>query len=351
MTSIAAPARPVTVGVDTHAEFHVAGVIDDLGAHLAAETFPADRAGYRALAAWAAGFGPIERFGIEGTGSWGAGLARHLMSSGALVVEVNRPDRAERRRAGKDDTIDAFAAAHGAQSGQASALPKTGDGPVEAIRALRVARNGAVKARTQAANQLHALVATAPDPLRAELRGLTAKALARRCARFRPGGTATVTAATRLSLRSIARRWLALDDEADQLYTELTELTAATAPNLMDLTGIGADTAAQLLITAGDNPHRLRSEAAFARLCGVAPIPASSGNTTRNRLHRGGDRQANAALHRAVIVRLRCDPETQTYTQRRLAQGKTKREIIRCLKRYLARRIHHELTQLHLDAI
>ncbi len=348
MSSVAEQVRVVTVGVDTHRDFHVAGVIDDRGAELAAGSFLADKAGYRALEVWAERFGPVDRFGVEGTGSWGAGLARHLSAAGRVVIEVNRPDRSERRRAGKDDTIDAFAAARAAQSGKARAIPKSGDGPVEAIRVLRLARNGAVKARTQAANQLHDLVATAPETLRAELRHLTLKTLARRCARFRTATPTSPQAATRLSLRSVARRWLDLDTEARQLYTQLETLTAAVAPALMAMVGVGADTAAQLLITAGDNPRRLHSEAAFARLCGVAPIPASSGQTNRHRLHRGGDRQANAALHRAVIVRLRCDPETKAYMQKRLAQGKTKKDTIRILKRYLARRVHHQLT---LDAI
>jgi transposase len=347
MTSIADQVRFVTVGVDTHRDVHVAGVIDDRGGELAAASFSADTAGYAALEAWAVGFGPVECFGVEGTGSWGRGLARHLTAAGRVVIEVNRPDRAQRRRAGKDDTLDAFAAARAAQSGQARAIPKTGVGPVEAIRVLRLARNGAVKARTQAANQLHALVATAPDALRGDLRDLTAKALARRCGRFRPAGPTDL----RWSLRSVARRWLGLDAEAEALYTELKALTAATAPALMAMTGIGADVAAQLLITAGDNPDRLGSEAAFARLCGVAPIPASSGQTNKHRLHRGGDRGANAALHRAVIVRLRVDPETKTYMARRLAEGKTKKDAIRCLKRFFARRVHHELTKLGLDAI
>lgn len=343
MTSLADPARPVTVGVDTHRDFHVAGVIDERGGELAAKSFPTGEAGYAALESWSLEHGPVAQFGIEGTSSWGAGLARHLAGRHP-VVEVNRPDRAERRRVGKDDTTDAFAAARAAQAGRARAVPKAGDGPVEAIRALRVARNGAVKARTQAANQLHALIATAPDALRSELKDMTAAAVAKRCARFRPGEPATPTAATRQALRSVARRWLNLDTEADELYTQIQTLTAAAAPGLMAMIGIGADNAAQLLITAGDNPDRLHSEAAFARLCGVAPIPASSGQTNRHRLHRGGDRQANAALYRAVVVRLRCDPETKTYMQRRLAEGKTKKDVIRCLKRVLARRVYHQLT-------
>ncbi len=348
MTSLAEQIRPVTVGVDTHRDFHVVGVIDARGVEIAAQSFPAEAAGYAALESWAQSLGPVACFGVEGTGSWGAGLARHLVGRGQAVVEVNRSDRSERRRVGKDDTIDAYAAARAAQSGRARAVPKTQDGPVEALRALKVARNGAVKAKTQAANQLKNLVATAPDALRAELRGLSALNLARRCAASRPRPGADPLNATRRALRSIARRWLDLDHEATELYAEIKALTDQTAPGLVAMTGIGPDIAAQLLLTAGDNPHRLHTEAGFARLCGVAPIPATSGQTIKVRLHRGGDRAANAALHRAVIVRLNHDPETKAYMQRRLAEGKPKLEIIRCLKRYLARRVYHQLLALDI---
>jgi hypothetical protein len=288
---------------------------------------------------------------VEGTSSWGAGLVRHLTAAAILVLEVNRPNRAERRRSGKSDDLDAIAAARAVQSGQATALAKSKDGPVEAIRALRVARKSAIKARTQAANQLHGLVATAPDELRDQLRGLTVHQLADRCARSRPTDPAAALGGTRTALRSIARRYQNLTTEIADLDATLKPLVADAAPGLVAMIGIGTDIAGQLLVTAGDNPGRLAHEAAFARLCGVAPIPASSGLTTKHRLHRGGDRQANAALHRAIIVRLHCHPPTRAYVEKRIAEGRTKKDAIRSLKRYLARQVHAELTRPTLDAI
>lgn len=343
MTSLAEPLRVVTVGVDTHSEIHVAAVLDERGALLDTSGFGTTAAGHRQLLEWAEGFGALDRFGVEGTGSWGAGLSRFLMARGHNVIDVNRPNRSERRRAGKSDDLDAIAAARAAQSGQASALAKSKEGAVESIRVLRLARNGAVKARTQAANALHALVATAPDELRGRLRDLSRRRLVACCARFRAGTHPGPAADTRMAMRSVARRYQHLTHEIDELNGRLAQLTSTTAPTLVAMVGVGSDIAGQLLVTAGDNPDRLRSEAAFARLCGVAPIPASSGKTSRHRLHRGGDRQANAALHRAVIVRLHHDPDTRAYLNKRISDGLTKTEAIRCLKRFLARRVYHAI--------
>jgi len=349
MTTMADDGWRVTVGIDTHGEVNVAAVLDARGRLLATASFATDARGYRHLERWALGFGTIDVVGVEGTGAWGAGVARHLGAAGYQVVEVDRPDRKTRRQRGKSDTIDAEAAARAVQAGTASGTPKTRTGPIEAVRALRVARRSAIKARSQAAQQLHCLVSTSPDALRDDLRALPIPQLVELVARFRPGDAHDALQATKASLRSIARRYQLLTHEIDELDAMLGPLVAAIAPNLVALNGVGTDVAGQLLVTAGDNPDRLRSEAAFAHLCGVSPIPASSGRTDRHRLNRGGDRAANAALYRIVLCRLRWDPRTRAYAEQRTKQGLTKPEIIRCLKRYIAREIYRELTRLPLD--
>jgi len=346
MDSLTEAGREVTGGADTHRDFHVAAVIDTAGRVLATAEFAATRAGYRQMLAWMRRFGALARVGVEGTGAWGAGLARHLRGEGVVVVEVDRPNRQVRRRRGKSDTIDAEAAARAALNGEATGLAKARDGSIESVRALRVARRSAIKARTQAANQLHAVVATAPEPLRAQLRGLTLNQLAARAARFRPGAATDPTEATKTALRSIARRWLHLGDEIDDLDAVLDPLVAETAPDLVACHGVGTDTAGALLVTAGDNPDRLRSEASFAALCGVSPKDASSGLQQRHRLNRGGDRTANQALWRIVLVRMSTDPRTRAYVARRTTEGLSKKEIIRCLKRYVARELYPHLTPL-----
>ncbi len=343
-----APPR-VTIGVDTHLDLHVAHAKDQLGRRLATVSVPTTPAGYRSLLAWARGLGEVEAFGVEGTGSYGAALARFLRAHGQVVVEVNRPDRQARRRRGKSDPLDAEAAARSVQAGEATVAPKAGDGVAEMLRCLRVARASAVKARTQAGNAIKALLVTAPAELREQLRGLPTAKLVATAAAFPAGKPATPTAATMLALRLLAVRHQALTAEVTALDRELERLTAKAAPRLRALFGVGAESAAALLVAAGDNPDRLHSEAAFAMLCGSAPIPASSGKTVRHRLNRGGDRQANAALHRVVIVRLRWHQPTRDYVARRLAEGKTKREVIRCLKRYVAREVFAALNQLDHD--
>jgi transposase len=334
----------ITGGVDTHKDAHVAAALDALGAVLGTQSFPATRAGYRALLEWLAGFGDLGVVGVEGTGAWGAGLARFLTGEGVAVVEVARPNRQHRRRHGKSDPADAIGAARAVLSGEADGAPKTGTGDVEAIRLLQVARRSAGKARTQATNQLHSVIVTAPDALRASLAGLATPALIERAARLRPGRIDTPTAAAKLTLVTLARRCQHLTEEIAELDAHLATLTARCAPTLLALNGVGTQTAAALLTTAGDNPDRLRSEASFAALCGSSPRDASSGRQHRHRLNRGGDRQANAALYIIVISRLRWDPATQAYMARRLAQGKTRKEVIRCLKRYIARQVHQAIT-------
>lgn len=340
-------ALPVTLGVDTHADQHVAAAIDERGRLLGVYTIPTTPAGYAALLAWASTHGPIERVGIEGTGTYGAGLARWLQRRSLTVVEIDRPSRRLRAQRGKSDPIDAEAAARAAQSGTACGQPKAGDGPVEALRALRIARRSAIKARTQAVNQLHALVLTAPDHLRARFRPLSPRALVATAVRLRPPADArTPEVATKLALRSVARRYRVLEDEIALLDQHLARLVKESAPDLLAIKGVGTDTAGALLVAAGDNPDRLRSEAAFAHLCGVAPVPASSGKTQRYRLNRGGNRDANRALYLLAIGRLGWDERTRTYADKRTQEGKTKPEIIRCLKRYIAREIYPALLQL-----
>ena len=336
----------VTAGVDTHGHTHHAAVIDPLGRHLADAEFPATGTGYRQLLAWLNSFGTVNAVGVEGTGAYGAELARTLRGQGLRVVEVDRPDRKTRRMKGKSDPIDAYAAATAVVSGRASGTPKTRDGAVEAIRCLRVVRRSAVKARTQAINQARQLVVTAPEHLRSQLRGLSVKELAGTCARLRPGaGLADPAQAAKFALRRLGKRILALGEEITELDAELKVLAAQSAPDLLELKGVGADVAGQLLATCGDNPDRLASEAAFAHLCGVAPIPASSGRRDRHRLNRGGDRAANHALHTIVLSRMRWDERTRVYVERRTGQGLAKKDIMRCLKRYVAREVYRVLTR------
>jgi transposase len=332
-------------GVDTHSRTHHAAVLDQTGRVLGDQQFPNTTAGYQHLLDWLNSFGRLARVGVEGTGSYGAGLARHLTAQGATLVEVDRPDRKTRRRQGKSDPIDAINAARAALSGQATGIPKTRTGPVEAIRALRAARNGAVKARTAAYNQLHGLLASAPEPLRTQLTGHHKAALATACAALTIDDTGLhdPIQATAAALKAVAARVLALTTEITLADRRLKPLVTTTAPTLTALPGVGPDTAGQLLATAGDNPNRLHSEAALARLCGAAPIPASSGRTNRHRLHRGGDRQANRALHMIVLSRMRHDPRTRTYVHRRTQQGLSSKDIIRCLKRHLVREIYPAL--------
>jgi transposase len=345
MSTIADSARPVTGGVDTHLEFHVAAVVDDLGRIVGTETFPATACGYRSLLAWMHRHGQLMRVGVEGTGAYGAGLARFLAAENVVVLEVNRPDRSARRVQGKSDPVDAEAAARAALGGVRVAVPKSHDGPVEAIRMLRVCRRSAVRARTQCANQIHNIVLTAPDHLRARWRDVSVTKLSAETARLRPGpDLADPTTATKHAMVSLARRWQQLDVEVRQLDVKLGVLVKSTAPKLYAVHGVGTDTAGALLVAAGDNPDRLRSEASFAALCGVSPVQASSGRVQRHRLNRGGNRQANNALWRIVLVRMATDPRTRAYVERRTKQGRSKKEIIRCLKRYVARELYPLIT-------
>lgn len=340
VTILAGTSRAVVGGVDTHLDSHVAAAIDGLGGVLGVESFEATAAGEDKLVGWLRSFGELTVVGVEGTGSYGAGVARHLRGAGVEVVEVDRPNRQQRRREGKSDPLDAIEAARAAQSGRAFGKAKTRDGNVEAIRALVVAKRSARSMKVKTLNQIRHLGFTAPEPIRARFSGVSRAELAAEAAslRPRPGGD-VVTFATKTSLRLLGRRVLALDEEKAELDDHLAVLVGDTAPQLLEVHGIGVDTAALLLVAAGDNPQRLRSEAAWAHLCGVSPIQASSGKVTRYRLNRSGDRQANHALWRIAITRMRNHPPTLDYVERRLAEGKTKAEIIRILKRYIAREV------------
>jgi transposase len=268
---------------------------------------------------------------------------RHLRAAGVEVIEVNAPDKATRRR-GKTDTLDAEAAARAVLSGRANGSAKAGDGPVEMLRMFKLAKASAIKARSQTINQLKAVLVAADPALREALSGLTNTMLVRRCAQLEATTPADVTSAAVYTLRLLARRILELTKEIGDLVRHITDTITRHCPRLLTRRGVGPDNAAALLIAAGDNPNLLRSEASFAALCGVNPLEASSGKTSRRRLNRGGDRQANCALYRIAICRLRCDVRTRNYLTRRIAEGKTRREAIRCLKRYLAREIYQIIT-------
>ncbi|MCX5345997.1 IS110 family transposase [Streptomyces atratus] len=338
-----APEIAIIGGIDTHTDVHQAAVIDSVGRHLDTQQFETNPAGYEQVLAWLHTQGDVIAVGMEGTGAYGAELARFLTASGITVVEVDRPDRKARRAHGKSDPIDAYAAATAVLSGRASGTPKSRDGIVEAIRALRVVRKSAVKARTQTISQIRALMVTAPSALRDKLRGLPTGLLIDTLARTRPAGDLTDPAcAAKTALRRLARRYQALQQEIKEADADLAPLVTRAAPSLVALPGVGTETSGQLLITAGDNPDRLRSEASFAHLCGAAPVP-SSGRTNRHRINRGGDRNANSALYTIVLVRMRHDHRTRDYVARRTAQGMSTKDIMRCLKRFVAREVYRHL--------
>ena len=336
--------RAITGGVDTHLDVHVAAALDPVGGVLGVESFLATRTGYAELFEWMRDFGPVTRVGVEGTGAYGAGLARFLRSAGVEVIEVDRPNRQARRAHGKSDPADAVEAARAALSGRARGLAKTADGNAEAMRALLVAKRSARETRIKALNQIRHLSFTAPDELRERFRGVRSDVLAPHAAALRPRRDGDpVLYATKVSLQTLGRRVLALEVDDTRMDALLAELVIATAPSLLEIYGVGIDTAAILLVTAGDNPERIRSESAWAHLCGVAPVPASSGKVTRYRLNRSGNRQANHALWRIVLTRMSGDARTRVYVARRLHEGRSKPEITRILKRYVAREVYRHL--------
>jgi transposase len=333
-------ARLIVGGVDTHRDSNVAAVVDMNGGLLGMESFPTTADGHRCLSLWMSGFGTIERVGIEGTGAYGAGLARHFGVAGVVVIEVDRPNRQKRRQHGKSDRLDAIEAARGALSGRCEGRAKSGDGHAEALRALLVAKRSARSTRIRTIVQLRHLMFTAPDELRARLGELSATQLVNEAAKLRPrpGGDVAMQGVKTAAV-ILARRVHSLDVELAVIDNQMAPLVKAAAPELLNIYGVGVDTAAVLLVTAGDNTERITSEGAWAMLCGIAPIPATTGLIDhRFRLNNAGDRHANNAIWRIVITRLgQHEPRTIAYMQRRLAEGKSKRYIIRCLKRYIAR--------------
>jgi transposase len=334
----------VVIGADTHLDTVHLAVITHTGTPLADAEFPTCSAGYDAALTWARGFGIIEIAGVEGTSSYGSGLTRVLQAAEIEVAEVSRPDRAARRRKGKSDPLDAYAAARAALAGDGLAVPK--DEHTSALRALLTARRSAVKARTAATNQIHALLVTAPDEVRERYRRHGITVLIKALARCRPAANGDLTTvAVLMAAKSLAQRVEFLTHQVGELTAQLDVRVTELNPALRAAYGVGPDVAAQLLVTAGTNPQRLRNEAAFAALCGAAPVPASSGKTTRHRLSRGGDRAANSALHRIALVRMSNHPHTRGYVERQGTNGRTKKEILRLLKRAIAREMFRLLTR------
>lgn len=337
-------------GVDTHKRTHYAAVIDEHGRELGHREFPARESGYAALLAWMRSHGVIVAIGVESTGSFGATLTRFLADAGERVVEVNKPNRQARHMEGKSDRLDAEQIARSVLAATGVATPKSKSGPIEVIRTLRVARASAIRARTQAFNNLFGTMIGAPSAVRDELVELTKRTFVNRCLELEPetddllelidDPDRLVLASVKLTLRDLARRWKVLDAEVKVLSRQIEALVSHVAPELVGLFGVSSELAGQFLVTVGDNAGRIRNEAAFAKLCGVSPKPASSGQKSgRHRLNRGGDRAANSALYIVAIVRLRHHQPTREYVARRTAEGLSKREIIRCLKRYIAREV------------
>jgi transposase len=350
MMSMTNSGIPVIGGVDTHKHTHYAAAIDDQGRLIGHHEFPATARGYRDLLEWLRSHGQIEAIGVEGTGNFGASLTRHLSSQGEHVLEVNKPNRQARHMEGKSDRLDAEQIARAVLAETGIATPKSKSGPVEVIRMLRAARSSAVRARTQAFNLLFHTMVSGPSEVRDGLVDVTRRTLVNRCLDLVPetenilelvdDPDRMVLASLKLTLRDLARRWKVLDGEIKELNHQIKELVEYVAPDLVQMFGVSTELAGQFLVTAGDNPERIRNEAAFAKLCGVSPKPASSGKTSgRHRLNRGGDRAANSALYIVTIVRLRHHEPTRDYVARRTAEGLSKREIIRCLKRYIAREV------------
>jgi transposase len=340
-------AARVVGGVDTHKDLHVAAVVDEQDRVLGTHCFAATRQGYRQMLHWMRSFGELQRVGVESTGTYGAGLLRHLQAAGVKVLEVTAPDKQDRRRRGKDDDLDAQNAAHAAFAGRRVVTPKNRDGMIESLRVLKACRKTAVAARKVALQMIQNTIVCAPEDLRDALRKLTRMQLIRTLAAWRPdlSDYRNIAAAYRITLKSLGRRYLELHDEIADLDAMIGAIVDELAPSLVARNSIGQESAAQLLLTAGDNPDRIQSEASFAALCGVSPVPASSGKITRHRLNRGGDRAANSALHIIAIGRLRTDPRTQAYVARRMAEGHSKLEALRCLKRYIAREIYTLIRQ------
>ena len=328
------------IGVDTHRDTHAYAIIDRASGQVIDQfMFPADSGGYRQARRRAARAGGGRVWAVEGTGSYGAGLTDYLQGVGERVVEVDHPHRRDSDERGKSDELDAIRAARMIIGRDRHTQPRQRRGPREALRVLVIARRGAVHTRTDAIRQLKSLVVSLPDRSRERLRGYSADRLVIECAKLRPPRNDAHAASVIRSLRAIARRCLAATDEAHQHERDIETWVRASCPQLLEMYGVGPVSAAQLLIS-WSHAGRLRSDACFARLAGVAPIPASSGNTTRHRLDRGGDRQLNNAIHTLARSRANGDPESKAYINRRISEGKTRREALRALKRHVTRRAY-----------
>lgn len=341
--------RLVVGGVDTHKDLHFAAVVDEQDRVLGTECFPTTRHGYKMMLVWLRSYGAVVRVGVECTGTYGAGLLRYFDQAGIKVLEVTAPDKNDRRKRGKDDTFDAENAAHAAFAEVRTVTPKTRDGMVESLRVLKVCRKTAIAARRIALQLIQNTIISAPDEIRDILRTMTRMQLIRTLASWRPDLTdyRRLSSAYRITLKSLGRRYLELHDEIADLDTMIAALVDELAPDIIARKAIGYESAAQLLLTAGDNSERLHSEASFAALCGTSPVPASSGKVSRHRLNRGGDRAANSALHIIAIGRIRTDPRTKEYVAKRLNEGHSKMEAIRCLKRYIAREVFQIIRKRH----
>lgn len=330
----------VILGVDTHLDIHVGVVIDTTGRFMGALQVCTNNDGYQQLLCWAQKFGMLRRAGVEGTGSYGAALTLALQTSGVTVIEINRPDRSRRRSRGKSDATDAESAARSVLAGNVTSIPKAHNGPAEGLRTLNLVRRSAVKAKTQTINQIRALLVSAPPAIRDAAYKSDASKCVAACAALPHDTVSATLASLQTALRLLAKRWTVLNDELHELDATLARLTKKAAPRLLTRFGVGPQTAATLLVTAGDNPTRLHSEAALAALCGTNPLQASSGKVHRHRLNRGGDRQANNALWTIAMVRMRSDARTRDYVARRTGEGLSKKEIHRCLKRYIVRELY-----------
>lgn len=328
----------VVGGVDTHKDLHVAAVVKFWGPSFSPQHGKVTGRCWHGMIS----FGALKRIGVECTGTYGSGLLRYLQNAGLEVLEVTAPDRMERRKRGKSNTIDAECAAHAAFSGIRTVTPKTRNGMIESLRVLKTCRKTAISARRVALQIIHSNIISASDELREQLRNMTRMQLIRTLGSWRPDASEyrNVTNVYRISLKSLARRYLELHDEIADLDVMIAAIVDELAPELIKRNAIGYESASQLLITAGNNPQRLRSEPGFAALCGVSPVPVSSGKTNRYRLNQGGDRAANSALHIIAIGRLRTDDKTKEYVARRVVEGHTKMEAIRCLKRYISREVY-----------
>lgn len=353
--SVQPPARPLddtlglalVAGIDTHKDTHHVAIVDQVGRLIADHQFATTVEGYGQIVQFLHRHGNVNAVGVEGTGSYGAGVSRVLNAAGFRVLEVIRPNRQQRRAKGKSDPLDAEQAARTVLSGQGATTPKSASGAVECLRMLLTERRSANKSRTQTINQLHAVLVTAPDLVRNTYRGLTTEQIITKAARSRPTASdmADVTTTARIVLRRLATRAQQLQNEVRTIDAEMTALIAQINPAMLQINGMGPLTAATLLTTAGDNPERLASRAGFAALVGVAPVPASSGQRVRHRLSRGGNRHANSAIHRIILLRLRHhEARTTAYVTRRQAEGLSDRDIMRCLKRHVANEIFKAIT-------